>query len=49
MKIIRKTEGDKKIAVRQDETVFVDFPNGDQLIFYKDGTTFTHISSTNTI
>lgn len=49
MRVVARTDGDKKIAVREDETTFVDFSNGDHLVVFRDGTKFMHFASNKTI
>lgn len=43
MKRINKVDGDKKIIVREDDTIFIDFINGDKIVMFHDGTIYRHI------
>ena len=38
-------DADKTIRIREDHTRFVDFPNGDSLIVFIDGTEILHRSA----
>jgi hypothetical protein len=49
MKMINRTDGDKKITVREDETTFVEFASGDLFVLFRDGTKYIHFKATNTI
>ena len=45
MKMVNKVDGDKRILVREDETVMIDYPNGDKMVMFHDGTIYRHSGS----